>query len=112
MGRRQKQVGVIVGVFLITLTMMALPRSAAAWGGRHGFVQPYRSFVSRNRFRDFGHRFVRNHHQIRRIQCDRRLRHTHHGHAFRDFGHLRVLHGPGRQHLGLHQGKTVIILGR
>ncbi len=119
MTTRHWQVGVILGAFLIAIMIMALPRVAAAWGGfsfgfrggrhhdtfrrDHGFVHPYRDFVSRHRFFDFDHRFVRNRLQIQCIQC--RFRHTPHRRVFRRHGHFRQPHG-------IHQGKTVIIFRR
>jgi len=91
-------VGVIIGVLLAAMVIVALPRSAAASGWRSGFVHPFRSFISSHRFRDFDHRFARNRLQIRRFQ--RRFDRTPHGRVFCDFGDARQ---------GLHLGNTVII---
>lgn len=111
MTKRHRQVGVILGAFLIAVVIMALPRVAAAWGGfsfgfhsgrhhhtfrrTHAFVHPYRDFVSRHRFFDFTHGFHRRHFR------HHRFRHQ----GFHHRGHFRQPHG-------FHHGKTVTIFRR
>lgn len=107
------QVGVIIGALLTAMVIVALPRSAAASGGRfhrssihvrRGFVHPHRSVHSRHRFGRF-HRGVHHHGFHRNRVYHQGLHHqkfhyTGHGHAFTHFNQVRDHHGYVRQGLG------------